>query len=106
MSVGRERKRRGLGAPDPAGTMWLGSAVLQVLLGLLIGLFGLRFRVGRRHERLDGMTKAHAATPCHGRFQSVEAAGDIEILRDVSSGHTLADCLESATGSRSIFACE
>jgi hypothetical protein len=52
------------------------------------------------------MAKAHAATRCHGRFQSVEAAGDIEILRDVSSGHTLTDCLESATGSRSIFACE
>jgi len=70
---------------------------------LLIGFFGFGFRVSGRGERLDGLAEVHAATRGHGRFQSVEAAGDIEILRDVSGGDTLADGLEATTGSGGIF---
>jgi hypothetical protein len=72
---------------------------------LLIAFLGFGFRVSGRRERIDGLAEVHAATLGHGRFQSVEAAGDIKILRDVSGGDALADGLEAeSTAIRACFA--
>lgn len=101
-----EKEERGPGTPDPADGKVLGSAVLEILRGLFVGLLGFGFGISRGSERLDGLTKVHAAAGGHGGFQGIEAAGNVDILRDVSGGHTLANGLEAATSSGGIFAGE
>ena len=83
-----------------------GIGLIQVVRGLLLGLFGFGFGVGFRRELFDGLAEADGTIAGGFCFEGVEAAWDVQVLGHVSRGNALADVLEAAACSFRVLACK